>query len=288
MEVIYAIHSIKIVLSIIGLLLHGMGIYSLKKRNKWNNQVIILMNLSTAEIILLTNVIIADSMGFMKQSEEYYANGIIDTLVGSKVLPEIYKQVYCIIFYFGCLEMKSLLILLTIERLICILSPLHYHIVVQEKSIFQKMVITSWCISVVLSLLSLLPKIMLKTVKTSIIFNIAIIILFSVSYTLIGLKIKKSRRSLQITANTPHTDETVSIKKHHLVPVTIIITFIIFYIIPSQILVLCVTNQQSTMATHILLESIELFPIAGFISDALIYIFLTKGNRDIIFKLLGC
>ena len=73
MKEIYAILSIKIVFSIIGLLLHGVGIYTLK-RNKWNNQVIILINLSTAEIILLINFIISDSMGFMEQSNENNTN----------------------------------------------------------------------------------------------------------------------------------------------------------------------------------------------------------------------
>ena len=62
MEVIYAILSMKIVVVVVGLLLHGVGIYTLKMRNKHNNQVIILMNLSTAEILLLVNIIIGYSM----------------------------------------------------------------------------------------------------------------------------------------------------------------------------------------------------------------------------------
>ena len=84
--------------SIIGLLLHGLRIYSLKKRNKWNNQIIILISLSTAEIILLINVIIADSMGFMEQSNENNTNVIMNGIVGSKSLPLIYKQIYIYIY----------------------------------------------------------------------------------------------------------------------------------------------------------------------------------------------
>ena len=105
MKEIYAILSIKIVFSIIGLLLHGVGICTLK-RNKWNNQVIMLINQSTAEVILLINDIIEDSMGFMEQSNENNTNVIINGVVGSKSLPGIYKHIYILILYFGSCEMQ--------------------------------------------------------------------------------------------------------------------------------------------------------------------------------------
>ena len=122
----------------------------------------------------------------------------------------------------------------------------------------------------------------------SIIIQITVVILFLISYILIGLKIKMSKISLQSTANTSQTDESTCIKKHHLVPVAILLTYIIFYVIPGQIIVFYMVNLQSPMRAHMLFEIIKLFPIIGCLSDALIYIFLTKGNRDIIVKLLGC
>ena len=284
MKEIYAILSIKIVFSIIGLLLHGVGIYTLK-RNKWNNQVIILINLSTAEIILL--VITAHSMGFMEQSNENNTNVIINGVVGSKSLPGIYKQICTLIFYFVGFELKFVLMLLTVERLICILSPLHYHIVVEEKLIIQKIVLCSWLFSIMLSLLAFSPKANVVAGIFNIIIQITVVILFFISYILIGLKIKMSKSSLQSTANTSQTDESTSIKKHHLVPVAIILTYIIFYVIPGQIIVFYIVNLQSTRRAHMLFEIMQLFPIIGCPSDALIYIFLTKGNRDTMVKLLG-
>ena len=287
MKEIYAILSIKIVFSIIGLLLHGVGIYTLK-RNKWNNQVIILINLSTAEIILLINFIIEDSMGFMEQSNENNTNVIINGMVGSKTLPENYKQIYIFILYIGGFEMEFLLMILTVERLICILSPLHYHIIVEEKLIIQKIVLCSWGFSIMLSLFAFFPNTNIVAERFGIITQITVVILFLISYILIGIKIKKSKSSLQSTANTSQTGESTCIKKHHLVPVAIIFTYIIFYVIPWQIIVFYIDNLQSTMKIRILFEIIQLFIIIGCLSDAFIYIFLTKGNRDIIVKLLGC
>ena len=183
MKEIYAILSIKIVFSIIGSHLHGVGIYTLK-RNKWNNQVIILINLSTAEIIILINFIISDSMGFMEQSNENNTNVIINGVVGSKTLPEIYKQIYILILYFGGFEMQFLLMLLTVERLICILSPLHYHIVVEEKLIIQKLVLCSWLFSIMLSLLAFFSKSKWRDRKISHYYaNHSSYIVFGIIYT---------------------------------------------------------------------------------------------------------
>ena len=226
-------------------------------------------------------------MGFMEQSNENNTNVIINGIVGSKSLPEIFKQIYIFISYFGGCEMQSLLMILTVERLICILSPLHYHIVVEEKLIIQKIVLCSWLFSFMLSFLAFVPKANVEAGIFIIIIQITVVILFLISYILIGLKIKMSKSSLQSTANTSQTDESTCIKKHHLVPVAIILTYIIFYVIPWQI-VFYIDNLQSTMKIRILFEIIQLFGIIGCLSDALIYIFLTKGNRDIIVKLLGC
>ena len=281
MEVIHAILSIKIVLAVVGLLLHGVGIYTLKMRKKHNNQVTILMNLSTAEILLLVNIIIGDSIGIIERSDKYYQNV-------SKELPEIYKQIYTLIFYLAASEMDFSLMLMTIERLICILSPLHYHIVVEEESILQKVLTCSWIFSILSSLLTISPKTKIVAERLAVIIQFIVIILFLVSYILIGLKIKKSKRSLQITTNTSQTDESSSIKKHHLVPLAIILTYVIFYIIAWQISIFYIVRLQSTKRTHILFECMYFFPIAACISDALIYIFLTKGNRQIIVKFLSC
>ena len=288
MEVIHAILSIKIVLAVVGLLLHGVGIYTLKMRNKHNNQVTILMNLSTAEILLLVNIIIGDSIGIIERSDKYYQNVIINSAFGSKELPEIYKQIYTLIFYLAASEMDFSLMLMTIERLICILSPLHYHIVVEEESILQKMLICSWIFSILSSLLTISPKTNIVAERLAVIIQFIVIILFLVSYILIGFKIKKSKRSLQITTNTTQTDESSSIKKHHLVPLAIMLTYVIFYIIPLEIFIFYIVKLQSTNSTHILFECMYFFPIAACISDALIYIFLTKGNRQIIVKFLRC
>ena len=230
----------------------------------------------------------ADSMGFMEQSNENNTNVIINSMIGSKTLPEIYKQIYIYISYFGGCEMQFLLMLLTVERLICILSPLHYHIVVEEKLIIQKLVLCSWLFSIMLSLLAFFPKANGMTERFVIITQITVVILFFISYILIGLKIKMSKHSLQSTANTSQTDESTCIKKHHLVPVAIILTYIIFYVISWQIIVFYIVHLQSTMKIRILFEIMQLFVIIGCLCDALIYIFLTKVNRDTIVKLFGC
>ena len=154
--------------------------------------------------------------------------------------------------------MQSLLMILTVERLICILSPLHYHIVVEEKLIIQKIVLCSWLFSFMLSFLAFVPKANVEAGIFIIIIQITVVILFLISYMLIGLKIKMSNSSLQSTANTSQTDESTCIKKHHLVPVAIILTYIIFYVIPWQIIVFYIVNLQNTMKICILFELIQL------------------------------
>ena len=260
-------NSITIVFSIIGLLLHLIGVYTLKVRTKWNNQVIILMNLSLTEIILITNDIILSSMRLNGCHSYDY-----------KSFPEFYRKIFTFLVFFGIPEITLSLILLTIDRLICVLSPLNYRIVAEEKSLFQKMVIGSWLISITSGLLTLSPK----TIEVGIMFCYITgpftVILFFTTYIIIAFKIKMSKSALESNANASQRSEQVIIKKHHLVPGLIISTFVLFYIIPFTLKVFYQFNSIF----------IALCPSVGYISDALIYIFLTKDNRDIIVKILRC
>ena len=82
----------RIIFSINGLLLQLIGIYTSKVSNKWNNQVIILMNLSLTEIILITNDIIEISMGMNEYHDKYYSNtNVIDSYY--KPYPDVYNEI---------------------------------------------------------------------------------------------------------------------------------------------------------------------------------------------------
>ena len=287
MEDICTILTINIVISIIALPLHLIGIYALKMSKKWNNQVIILMNLSVAEIILLINEIINSSIGLKEYDEKYFVHTNNITNHPDKAYTELYLQIYVFTIYVGIPGVTLSLMLLTIDRLICILSPLHYQIVAEERSIFQKMVIGSWLISIISGLLTLSQKTKFVSRMFGFIAVTITIILFFITYILIGFKIRMSRSSLQSSANKSVTDQPIRFKKHHLVPGLIILTFVIFYVTPFTVL-LCY-GKKITMTKKIYIrEILQLCPIVGYISDALIYIFLTKANRDIIVKILPC
>ena len=272
MDTMHSILVFKIILSTIGLLFHLVGVYALKMSKKWNNQVIILLNLSISEIITLINDIVDDSIDFIlhKNTNQY------DT--------DAYKKTSRLIQYTVISEVNLTLMLMTVERLICIVSPLNYNVIIQEKSVIQKMILLSWGRSILTGVLTLFPK---TYAVVDIIGYASIIItlsLFVITYTVIGYKIKMSGRSVQNNVNTSQR----RVQKYHLVPALIILTFVILYGIPLTLRVFYVNIHPLAKISPLLVLCLRCVPTIGFIADALIYIFLTKDNRDVIIKLLRC
>ena len=281
MEAIHAMLSIDIILCAVGLLLHIIGLYVLKVNKKLNIDSYILINLSVAEVILLINQIIKSSMGMNKYSDKYYTDGNNFPILEYKTFSNVYMQIVVLIKYTGCCEVNLLLIFLTIERLICVLSPLRYHIRLKEKSIYLKSIIYSWLISIISGLLTLSPTTLIVTGMCGYCAVAFAVLLFIVTYTVIGWKIKVSRSAFKVKAQA---NGQGGFKKHHVVPGFIILTFCIFYALPFTLELFYLYKVPFNKKIHIFILCAETAGTAGIVSDALIYIFLMKTNRDIIVR----
>ena len=277
MDATYVIYLVNVQLSSIALLLHLLGVYVLKVSKKWNNQIMILMNLSVAEMVMLVNHVIADCMRLSNYSEDKLRKELLGD----------YNKIELFLSYLSYNELTLSLILLTADRLICVLSPLNYNIILEEKSIFQKMIIVSWLKSITIASVTLIPYVEYPARMFVYVELNFTIVLFLITYVLIWHMIKSSRRSLHNNASTTHRNERIRFKKHHLVPALIILTYIIFYFIPITLMV-CYIPTLSTVEKRMRVKLIMVVTTLGYISDPFIYIFLTKENRRVIVKKILC
>ena len=289
MENIQIVMLVKVILCTFGLILHPLGLYALRTCKQRNGQVAILMNLSIAEILLFINDLVEASQNLVEYKDKYSRIMTVKSYRPYKAHHETYVAIYFFITYTCLLEVIFAVFLLTADRLVAVLSPLKYHIVTEEKSIFQRTIMVCWLISISVGSLSL----SMYTEYTAYIFILTSVcvstLFFLISYIIIGVKITRSRTSLQNdTTRSSQRNDQLRIRKHHLVPGLIISTFIVFYVKTVIYRITHVNKERIDKKSYLWTELLRMSPNVGYITDALIYIFLTERNRKIVMKLLQC
>lgn len=258
-----------------------------------------LTNLSVVEILLFIVTLIDSVMWLYRQDDKYYLNTENIRELRLKVFPLVYDKVVLVFIVLTLSELVMSLILLNVDRLVCVLSPFRYYIAFTEKLILKKMLMLSWGLSLVLSLPTLWSETKIASKVGCYILACVTFILFIVTYALIGWKIKDSKRVLRLQvkdmpakASNNTTDQSehsgsnklknIKFRKHYLVPALIILTFFLFYEVPYHIQLFYITRVKFNKNVHVLIEALWLLAPVGCISDALVYIFLTKTNRDLL------
>lgn len=162
--------------------------------------------------------------------------------------------------------------------------PFKYYIRLQEKSMFLKLMVAMSLFSIGFGFVLFY----LNTQYGFIVLNIATVVVFIAGYALIARKIKQSRHAVQRASDISqegvnchsNINDQSGFKKHHLVPVLIIGSYIMFYMVPSFFVQILVENSSSLLP----LLLTKLLIVFSMICDPLIYIFMKKEIRKVIFK----
>ena len=192
------------------------------------------------------------------------------------VLPK-HRIVYDIFHLFACIAMQEVLfmmIILTADRLVCIINPLLYKLRVTETRL-KKLICVSWTLSLVFSLLFIFKQVVVPVV-IFILFGSIYILLVIATYSIGIVKIRQAR--VQLRNNVPHS----RFRKEFLVPGLIISTYILLYFVPL------LTEWLFNGGEVVFKEVLRLLVKSGLGGDPMIYVFLTKRYRDIIINDVFC
>ena len=253
------------------LILHSVGSYLLLKTFNWNNvrtQQVLILNLSICEWLVNFLWLLFEVLYIFGYKEEtpYYAN------------------FYCV--HLACIgTLYLLMVVMTLDRLMAVIYPLKYiaHWSIERT---KKILIWIWTIGATsgicfVCLCEFMDRrwyLETKFLHLSTAFNMIFIAVAFVSYVLIFLRYKKSKDSLQangmVHGGRLHSSASQHFHKSRFhIPILIVLTYIIFNILPHLFYILELFDEQ------IVLRITDVLFALGYLSDGLIYIFLQQKVR---------
>lgn len=246
---------LSLILMFLSLMLNSFGIFVLNKQYKGKNnaQKIILINLSTIEIVKMIQdicvVIIYQYFGMIY--EDY--------------------MVYFELMEIGTLSIIFLsMILISVDRFLCITLGIKYKAIVTKRNV-KLTVVMIWVIGVSTSVPFFFTN---DRSNIKYIYYTAtgafFVVLSVIAYATVAFSIRSRTRSKR--------SRPISVfRKSYIVPFGIITTFVLFNVIPDTVEVLVVHyNRPFDSTTY---EAVFCFYIIGYIADPLIYIFLNAETR---------
>ena len=269
----YIFYCLEMLFSVIAFLLHIIGIIAIHKNPTKNNQNLILCSLSMAEIISLSFSIVA----MICERMDTPSFKVIEILV-------------TIFLYVSNYELVMVMLLLTADRLVCVLDPLKYPTRMTRKRLMTALAV-SWGISFTIGITrGVTPSHYLRETITTMIyvFGGSYVMFAIITYSYIMLKI---RMSMQTFSSSRYR---LRVRKEFLVPGVIILTFLFLYYIPYAVYhfiykQLDRTHSASEKRSHLVGYAIcDLLPSVAYGADAFIYIIFTKRYRNIIINMFKC
>ena len=243
--------------------LHILGIFCLLKyKSKVKNPRIVLINLSSVELLTAVFMIIMLSGSYLKLTHEQELTAI---------------KVQILIYHFITLLLYGSMTLISVDRLILVLFPMRYHRYMQTH-VIKYIVIGIWVSSFLLPLPFAFNSITIAQHKYVILYSAytaqGIFLITSViTYSLVSIKLRYRKELGKVL---PSCEKKKDLKKRHLMPFLIIFTFIVFYQIPQYIKVFgTISNTIKMGITYV-----------GLLLDPLIYIFSRKPMLRIAYDLL--
>lgn len=250
---------------IIGVFSHGMGIYAIVMYKKKSNQTLILLNICVTELWIIV-------CGFVINTYNIYPYTI----------PKLMFQIsYCIEMIF-IMNAVLVMFILTLDRLICGINPLKYKLRMTRPKL-KVMFLVSILISTIIGLLGrafLEYETLGKWMLLITFISSALYILFSiVAYSIIIAAIRKAKMTFASSTRNASTNNS----KQYSVPGLIILTFVVFYLIPFPFRRLLETDDEVMIR-----EICRILQDIGCFVDPLIFVLLTSHYRKIIFKCFNC
>ena len=279
------IWTIDILMNCIGFFVHSLGIYAIIACKKKSNQVLILFNLSLVEIMIIMYMVANDIIRLGRyKNNDVMTTSLMESMMMNR-FPAVYQEINFFIYLSIGVEMIFVMVVLTMDRLIFVLNPLRYKAQF-TRSTLRKILIASWIISFIFGALYAA----FKAFAILCIFGtiaIGYVVLAAVTYTIIYFKSRNS--NLQFQANrskgshkTPHESK---FRKDYMIPGLIILTYILCYILPFALTRAWIRITELTVEKCILHECLAIVLDIGFLSDALVYVMLTKHFRVAIMEL---
>ena len=271
----------------IGLSTHALGIYTLVMCKKRNNQVLILSVLSISEICFLVTEILANIMLLRHHDTAVFNNSSTIPAFKQRIYPHAYQVVEAVLNHLVICAVNSMLIMLTLDRLFCVIWPLKYKIL-ENKTTLCKLMAASAALSLLLGLLAISKRTILVSIITNFLMASFSLISFAATYTIIALKINKSNK----ISNSGR--ESISVRKkrkvfrnQYLVPCLVMTSYILLYFVPVC-LVFYMKKKRLSDDVYRVYRVLWLVVDLGTISDPMIYILLVKSYREVIVKRLSC
>ena len=198
-------------------------------------------------------------------------------------LLQIYEEIKLIILCMEACQTIFVMGLLNIDRLICAVNPLKYKARMRV-FIITNVLIACWVLSIIIGLIyGLHDSWLIKGIihKLGIGLGTAYIVLAIITYIVIYISIRKSRRHLN---HGTSSDRPMS-WKFYIVSILIVATYIFLYLIPITVYLLIISSTDFTRLKCLIHEGMILIISVGLVSDAVIYIFMKKEFRDLVFAI---
>lgn len=278
MSSLYAIWTVNVAINIATLFAHVTGMYAIMIHRQATNQTLILFNLSVTEFLQSLRSIVNNIARLIM-----YHNGYKDTMFDMlmNIHPRVYEELNCFFYLAPSIQLVLLMMVLTVDRLICSINPLKY-LIRFRINIVKRLVISCWIFSIVLGIVyAIFPKfktllIMIFTVIGWFYFIFAI-----VSYIIIVRKIRSPNRKCREPSHQ-HKLQRQRFRKCYTVPGLIILSFFFLYGIPFLTIKFGIDRSHIGMDALILNAGLAIAMDVGLMSDAFIYIVLTPHFRKTI------
>lgn len=289
---LYVLLWTKLSIQVIGLAVNIIGFYVVYVFKTSSNQCLILMNLSITEVGVTLNGMVRDIWTIVLSQETplnhnqtvvFLSSTLTSTMTQGLFVhfPVIYDKIFNGIYYLVVTELVLTMTVLTVDRLMCILSPLKYKTYMTNKNM-SRIILSSYVLSFIAGLLCvLLPQIEFAMSLLLVANAVAFLFIATITYYITVQRIKDSKRMFT-QKRLMHTRELVLFKKHYIVPAMIVFTFIVFYVIPWFVQLLYDRLNPNTVENLYVTKIVSTFQNIGAISDPCIYVFLTQYYRNII------
>ena len=229
------------------------------------NQRIVLINLSSVELLVIVYLIIILCGSYLKLTPE-------QAVTATKVQLVLYHGI-TVLFYLT-------MIFISADRFSLIMSPTKYHTCI-HKSTLKKIIAGIWSVSFgssipfafnAISIVQHIKVILYISYAAQAIF----LLLSIITYTMLAVTVRFNKKKLGKVVRTD--EKKTRLKKIHLVPFLIISTFILFYAIPQYVTVSGpIGTTLKRGVTYV-----------GLLVDPIIYIFSQKPLRRYAVGVLTC
>ena len=250
-----------ILLLTLAVILNALGIYCIYKTKISDIQKVILINLSIAEIIIA----ITAGAG---RTLEVFDHGVRNHK----------ESMFLALFYVGVNFVYYLIMIyISIDRLLCIFWNLKYKYYMTIKTI-QKIILFIWFLGFISSIpLYLVPfkDATLILGKVCVILDGAFIIISILAYAVIAFKLRERVKKIPSMIRR-NSNQSLSKRKHLVVPLCIVLSFVLFYIIPDILFAFEMFTKN-----RLLFNIVYCWWCTSLSCDPLIYIFFNKKVRSV-------